>query len=63
MPCCPHPVHQVSVDLSLSAHANASAYFDQRRKALAKHAKTLAANAAAFAAAEKKAEQQLKQVG
>ena len=54
---------QVPVDLSLSAHANASAYFDTRRRHLAKHGKTVAANQAALAAAEKKAEAQLKQVG
>ncbi|GIL69667.1 hypothetical protein Vretifemale_580 [Volvox reticuliferus] len=53
---------KVSVDLSLSAHANASAYFDVRRRHLVKHAKTMAANQAALAAAEKKAEAQLKQV-
>ncbi|GFR49968.1 hypothetical protein Agub_g12107, partial [Astrephomene gubernaculifera] len=53
---------KVSVDLSLSAHANATAYFEQRRRHLAKHAKTLAANQAALAAAEKKAEAAVKQV-
>ncbi|GLI62598.1 hypothetical protein VaNZ11_005137 [Volvox africanus] len=53
---------KVSVDLSLSAHSNASAYFDARRRHLVKHTKTVAANQAALAAAEKKAEAQLKQV-
>ncbi|KAG2487711.1 hypothetical protein HYH03_013710 [Edaphochlamys debaryana] len=53
---------KVAVDLSLTAHANASAYFDTRRKHLSKHAKTVAANEQAFAAAEKKAEAALKQV-
>ncbi|EFJ40301.1 hypothetical protein VOLCADRAFT_69736 [Volvox carteri f. nagariensis] len=52
----------VFVDLSLSAAANASTYFEARRRHLAKHAKTLAANEAALAAAEKKVEAQLKQV-
>ena len=53
---------QVPVELGLSAHGNATAFFELRRKALAKHAKTLAANEAALAAAEKKAEQQINHV-
>lgn len=44
-------------------YANAYSYLDARRRHLAKHAMTLAANEAALAAPEQKAEAQLEQVG
>ena len=50
------------MNLGLSAHANACAHYDNRRKHLAKHAKTLAANDKALKTAEKKALAQLQQV-
>ncbi|GAB4824054.1 hypothetical protein N2152v2_011100 [Parachlorella kessleri] len=55
------PATKVEVDLGLSAHANARAYYDSRRKHQTKQAKTLGANEKALKAAEKKAQQQLKQ--
>jgi hypothetical protein len=48
--------------LGLSAHANAAAHFDVKKRHLSKQSKTLAANQQAFKAAEKKAQQQLSQV-
>jgi predicted ribosome quality control (RQC) complex YloA/Tae2 family protein len=45
----------VSLSLSLSAYANARELHDARKRHLAKHAKTLAANGAVLKAAEKKA--------
>ncbi|EFN57403.1 hypothetical protein CHLNCDRAFT_57209 [Chlorella variabilis] len=61
------PATKVEVDLGLSAHANARTYYDSRRKHQARGAgvkqqKTLDANQKALKAAEKKAQQQLKQV-
>ncbi|KAL4420985.1 hypothetical protein ABPG77_001304 [Micractinium sp. CCAP 211/92] len=56
------PATRVEVDLGLSAHANARAYYDSRRKHQVKQQKTLDANQKALKAAEKKAQAQLKQV-
>ncbi|KAL4425918.1 hypothetical protein ABPG75_009934 [Micractinium tetrahymenae] len=56
------PATKVEVDLGLSAHANARAYYDSRRKHQTKQQKTLDANQKALKAAEKKAQAQLKQV-
>ncbi|PSC75362.1 nuclear export mediator factor Nemf-like isoform X1 [Micractinium conductrix] len=56
------PATKVEVDLGLSAHANARSYYDSRRKHQTKQQKTLDANQRALKAAEKKAQQALKQV-
>ncbi len=53
----------MQVDLGLSAHANAAAHFDIKKRHLSKQGKTLAANQQALKAAERKAQQQLSQVG
>jgi len=45
----------IDVDLSLSAHANASGYYDAKKKFADKAQRTLEANEKALAAAEKKA--------
>ena len=45
----------IQVDLSLSAHANASAYYDAKKKFADKARRTLEANEKALAAAERKA--------
>jgi len=45
----------IEVDLSLSAHANASAYYDAKKKFADKARRTLEANERALVAAEKKA--------
>lgn len=55
------PATKVEVDLSLSAHANARRWFEQKKKQLAKQEKTVAAHEKAFKAAEKKTQQQLAQ--
>lgn len=55
-------VAKVTVDLALSAHANARFYYDARRKHQAKRERTLAASDKAIKAAERKAAAQLKQV-
>lgn len=52
----------MQVDLGLTAHANARVHYDSRKKHVAKAVKTVAANEAAFKAAEKKATQQLQKV-
>jgi hypothetical protein len=48
---------------ALSAHANACVHYEARKRHVAKQSKTLAANEQALKAAEKKALQQLQQVG
>lgn len=53
----------MQVDLGLTAHANARVHYDSRKKHMIKAVKTVAANEAAFKAAEKKAAQQLLKVG
>ncbi|KIY94935.1 hypothetical protein MNEG_13027 [Monoraphidium neglectum] len=53
------PATKVPVDLSLSAYANARQHHESRKRQLQKRDKTLAANEAAFKAAEKKAAAQL----
>ncbi|KAI3743652.1 hypothetical protein L1987_61363 [Smallanthus sonchifolius] len=55
------PVEKVEVDLSLSAHANARRWYEQKKKQESKQEKTLTAHAKAFKAAEKKTRQQLSQ--
>ncbi|KAD5802906.1 hypothetical protein E3N88_14266 [Mikania micrantha] len=55
------PVKKVEVDLSLSAHANARRWYEQKKKQESKQEKTLTAHAKAFKAAEKKTRQQLSQ--
>jgi len=52
----------VEVDLQLSAHANARAYYDSRKKHADKTRRTLEANERALAAAEKRAREQLERV-
>ena len=53
---------QVTVDLSLTAHSNATQHYLTRKKHVVKQQKTLAANEQALKAAEKKAQAQLLQV-
>ncbi|KAK9068341.1 hypothetical protein SSX86_012452 [Deinandra increscens subsp. villosa] len=55
------PVEKVEVDLSLSAHANARRWYEQKKKQESKQEKTLTAHTKAFKAAEKKTRQQLSQ--
>lgn len=55
-------IHQVEVDIDLSAHANARHWFEQKKKHAVKQEKTVAAHEKAFKAAEKKTQQQLAQV-
>lgn len=52
----------MEVDLSLSAHANARRWYEQKKKQESKQEKTVTAHAKAFKAAEKKTRQQLSQV-
>lgn len=53
---------RVTLQLDLSAHANARQYYGARRKHQAKKERTLAANDKAIRAAERKAASQIKQV-
>ncbi|GFH24700.1 NFACT-R_1 domain-containing protein [Haematococcus lacustris] len=66
MKCCPcmdvgMAACMVTVDLSLSAFANAALHHQTRKKHDVKQAKTLAANEAALKAAERKVETALQQ--
>ncbi|KAG8048982.1 hypothetical protein GUJ93_ZPchr0009g2381 [Zizania palustris] len=55
------PVEKVEVDLSLSAHANARRWYEQKKKQESKQEKTITAHEKAFKAAEKKTRLQLAQ--
>ncbi|KAL3287096.1 hypothetical protein HHI36_001580 [Cryptolaemus montrouzieri] len=56
------PAMIVDVDLALSAFANATRYYDQKRHAAKKQQKTLESQCKAFKSAEKKTKQTLKEV-
>lgn len=52
----------IDIDLGLSAYANATRYYDQKRSAAQKEHRTIESSAKAFKNAEKKTQQHLKEV-
>lgn len=52
----------IDVDLALTAYANATRYYDQKRNAAKKQQKTIESQSKAFKSAEKKTKQMLKEV-
>lgn len=60
--CCSSLLHQVEVDLALSAHANARRWYELKKRQESKQEKTVTAHEKAFKAAERKTRLQLSQV-